>query len=474
MVLLALGAAFITYTSPVDRSLSDSRNSLLVSQQIVEHGTVTLDEFDADEPIRDRFVVRRDDHTYYYFPLGSSVLATPAVLVAGWFGLDMADQTDEAWLQNLLSSAVGGFVLVLAFLLARSFTGRWAALTIAGVSVYGSALVSSLGTALWSLDLAVLLELVALVLIVRHRPPRVDDEDPDAAFHTGTRLSTGGAVGVGLCLFAAFAVRPSAAPFIVAMLGYLLITDRRRAFVVAATAAGSLLVWTLVLRLATGVAVDAASTLLVSPEAMAIRIMLLGIGMSAIAGGIGVVVHSGLTGGPFELLMMVGEDHGLDRTRVRIGLEVTTLVVGILAGGRFGLGTVIFALSIGRAMALLMQAMENALREADNARHVACLLTQVEVDPDDPAFDDPSKPVGPFFSEEEAKKVGLELDARGNVKTDGAKMTSESGVFAAGDMARGQSLVVWAIAEGRQAAHGIDAFLMGETSLPSVKLVGWA
>jgi carbamate kinase len=56
-----------------------------------------------------------------------------------------------------------------------------------------------------------------------------------------------------------------------------------------------------------------------------------------------------------------------------------------------------------------MQAMENALREADNARHVACLLTQVEVDPDDPAFDDPSKPVGPFFTEEEAKKVGQEL-----------------------------------------------------------------
>jgi carbamate kinase len=61
---------------------------------------------------------------------------------------------------------------------------------------------------------------------------------------------------------------------------------------------------------------------------------------------------------------------------------------------------------------LLMQAMENALREADNSRHVACLLTQVEVDPDDPAFDDPSKPVGPFFTEEEAQKVGQELGWR--------------------------------------------------------------
>ena len=53
---------------------------------------------------------------------------------------------------------------------------------------------------------------------------------------------------------------------------------------------------------------------------------------------------------------------------------------------------------------LLMQAMENALREADNPRHVACLLTQVEVDADDPAFDNPSKPVGPFFDVQEARR----------------------------------------------------------------------
>ena len=58
---------------------------------------------------------------------------------------------------------------------------------------------------------------------------------------------------------------------------------------------------------------------------------------------------------------------------------------------------------------LLMQAMENALREADSPRHVACLLTQVEVDPDDPAFDDPSKPIGPFFDKDEMEHVSREL-----------------------------------------------------------------
>jgi glutamate synthase (NADPH/NADH) small chain len=62
--------------------------------------------------------------------------------------------------------------------------------------------------------------------------------------------------------------------------------------------------------------------------------------------------------------------------------------------------------------------------------------------------------------------LGVELDPRGNVKTDDFYMSSVEGVFAAGDMRRGQSLVVWAIAEGRKAARGVDQWLMGVTKLP--------
>src|SRR4029453_14834289 len=61
----------------------------------------------------------------------------------------------------------------------------------------------------------------------------------------------------------------------------------------------------------------------------------------------------------------------------------------------------------------------------------------------------------------------LDLDARGNVKANELDYsTSRAKIFAAGDMGRGQSLVVWAIREGRQAAHAIDKFLMGKTELP--------
>jgi glutamate synthase (NADPH/NADH) small chain len=65
------------------------------------------------------------------------------------------------------------------------------------------------------------------------------------------------------------------------------------------------------------------------------------------------------------------------------------------------------------------------------------------------------------------RDLGLDLDPRGNVKADTARYaTSVNKVFTAGDMRRGQSLVVWAIREGRQAAHAVDAFLMGTSTLP--------
>jgi len=64
------------------------------------------------------------------------------------------------------------------------------------------------------------------------------------------------------------------------------------------------------------------------------------------------------------------------------------------------------------------------------------------------------------------QQLGLKLDGRGNVAADRDYMTSVPGIFSAGDMRRGQSLVVWAISEGRQCARGVDKFLMGSSELP--------
>jgi len=65
-------------------------------------------------------------------------------------------------------------------------------------------------------------------------------------------------------------------------------------------------------------------------------------------------------------------------------------------------------------------------------------------------------------------RLGVELDSRGNVKTDERYLTSLKGVFAAGDIRRGQSLIVWAIFEGRRAARAIDEYLMGASCLPDM------
>ncbi|MCU0310471.1 MAG: glutamate synthase subunit beta [Acidimicrobiales bacterium] len=64
-------------------------------------------------------------------------------------------------------------------------------------------------------------------------------------------------------------------------------------------------------------------------------------------------------------------------------------------------------------------------------------------------------------------QLGVDLDLRGNVARDDEWSTNVPGVFVAGDMGRGQSLIVWAIAEGRSAAAAVDRHLMGETMLPS-------
>ena len=72
-----------------------------------------------------------------------------------------------------------------------------------------------------------------------------------------------------------------------------------------------------------------------------------------------------------------------------------------------------------------------------------------------------------------AEKLGIETDARSNYKAEyGKYQTNISNIFTAGDMRRGQSLIVWAISEGREAARQVDIFLMGKSELPSKDITG--
>jgi carbamate kinase len=102
-----------------------------------------------------------------------------------------------------------------------------------------------------------------------------------------------------------------------------------------------------------------------------------------------------------ELIITHGNGPGVGKVLMRQALARHRVVPMSL--------DVCVANSQGGIAYLLMQAFENALREVGNSRHVVCLLTQVEVDPDDPAFDKPTKPIGYFYSEEEARDLSAEL-----------------------------------------------------------------
>ena len=70
------------------------------------------------------------------------------------------------------------------------------------------------------------------------------------------------------------------------------------------------------------------------------------------------------------------------------------------------------------------------------------------------------------------EQFGLALDERGNIKGENDYQTQKPSIFTAGDCRRGQSLIVWAISEGREAAHQVDTFLMGKSTLPQKNMAG--
>ena len=115
--------------------------------------------------------------------------------------------------------------------------------------------------------------------------------------------------------------------------------------------------WGVAYVLANGVAIDAVSGSINSPDSMLGRLVFVVAALFTLSAGISLVVHSSSTGGAFELLMKAGEVRGLDRRKVRTSLEVGILTSGILLGGSFGLATVVIALGIGPVLGVMGQAL---------------------------------------------------------------------------------------------------------------------
>ena len=122
--------------------------------------------------------------------------------------------------------------------------------------------------------------------------------------------------------------------------------------------------WGISYILANGVAIDASSELLNSPDALAGQIGFVAAGTVLMASAVSLVMYSGTTGGPFELLMLAGEDRGFKRARVRALVDFGVLALGVTLGGSFGVATVAFAATFG----IVLQAVGQALLDHQAGR----------------------------------------------------------------------------------------------------------
>lgn len=115
--------------------------------------------------------------------------------------------------------------------------------------------------------------------------------------------------------------------------------------------------WSALYVFANGAAIDAASGILRSPESTTLRVAFVAAAVVVMASGISLVIQSASTGGPFELIMLAVEDRGGSRVAARYVLDIGVLLVGLLAGGSFGIATVFYAASMGATLTVINQAL---------------------------------------------------------------------------------------------------------------------
>lgn len=238
--LLLLGASgflfYLTFFSPVTSAEADPHFSLIVSQSLLENGTLYVDAYKAEIPeqfaVYESFQLReREGNTYYRYPLGNSILSVPVVWLVNQFAdKDMLDVADNHQTQNLISALTVVAALWLVYALNRAFLDRPSSLVASVLFIAGSSLISTMGSAFWSVNLLVIFELLALWLLVRY-------ESGQSRWFFAPLL--------GLLLFAAFFTRPTAILFIAVVLIFLFLRHRAAFWPTAVVSATCLLAFIL-------------------------------------------------------------------------------------------------------------------------------------------------------------------------------------------------------------------------------------
>ena len=203
LAILCAVTFLVSYTSPVSYEFSDPYGSLLTSQAILEHGTTKLDAYDQNL-IKSNQFIRLGEHVYYLFPIGTSLYATPFVWLANLLGKDMAVYADYHAVQNVLSALTTAISCALIFAICRLYLSFPYSLLLSSTLVFGSAIVSTMGTALWSINFAVVFTLLALFLLAMDHQ-KIREVNP---------------YFLGFLLFSAYICRPTTSVFIAVILLY--------------------------------------------------------------------------------------------------------------------------------------------------------------------------------------------------------------------------------------------------------------
>ncbi len=221
-ITMCLIVFIISYFSPVTYVGSDPFGTLLTSQAILQHGTIKIDAYhslitDSDNTILPQYwqFRKKNERYYYYFPLGTPVYATPFVWLANRFGMDMANKEDDAALQRFLSALTITMACILIYRLCRYYVKDALALILSAVFVFGSSLMSTLGTALWSTNFTVIFLLLTLLMLVR------DERQENVGINPYL---------LGLLLFSAYLCRPSASVYILITFPYVFLRKRDKMF----------------------------------------------------------------------------------------------------------------------------------------------------------------------------------------------------------------------------------------------------
>jgi hypothetical protein len=197
----------------------------VVSQAILEHGTIRLDAYAAgivSQMQREPYdMTEHRGHIYHTYPLGTPVFSLPFVWAANRIGRDMSVTDHNYRLQNDLSALLCALIFLVLYRIGRHYVSSTASLAVALISLFGSALISTVGTALAAVDLAVLFVSLSLWIFVRYERGLAKDRD---------------AYLLGFTLFAAFFCRPATATFVLVALIHLGISRRRDGVKVALTA----------------------------------------------------------------------------------------------------------------------------------------------------------------------------------------------------------------------------------------------